>query len=75
MQLETLYREHFLDILRYLKRFLSDSTAEDLAQEVFVKAGKGLANFRGEASPRTWLYRIAANTLRDHLRSKSHRED
>jgi len=75
MQIEDLYQEYQAGILRYLQRFVSDSQAEDLTQETFVKAGKGLKGFRGEASPKTWLYRIATNTLRDYLRSKDHRHD
>ena len=35
--------------------------AQDLAQEAFIKAYKGLGNFRGEAEFGTWLYRIAVN--------------
>ena len=75
MQIEDLYQEHQSGILRYLQRFVSDSQAEDITQEAFVKASKGLKGFRGEASPKTWLYRIATNTLRDYLRSKVHRND
>jgi len=75
MQTIDLYQTYFSDILRYLKRFLPETQAEDLAQEVFIKADKGLKHFRGDASTKTWLYRIATNTLRDFLRSKSHRVD
>jgi RNA polymerase sigma-70 factor (ECF subfamily) len=35
--------------------------ASDLAQEVFVRAWRGLRTFRGEAAFSTWLYRIAVN--------------
>jgi RNA polymerase sigma-70 factor (ECF subfamily) len=35
--------------------------AEDLTQETFLRAFEGLAGFRGEAAPRTWLTRIAVN--------------
>lgn len=75
IQFKTLYQDHFSEIRRYLERFVAETRAEDLAQEVFIKAGKGLQGFRGEASPRTWLYRIATNTLRDYLRSKGCRDD
>ena len=75
MQITDLYNRYYSNILRYLKRFLSDSQAEDLVQEVFIKADKGLDNFRGDASAKTWLYRIATNTLCDFLRSKRHRTD
>lgn len=37
---------------------------DDLAQEVFVRAWKGLRRFRGESSFRTWLYRVALNVAR-----------
>lgn len=45
--------------------------AEDLAQEVFLKAYKGLKRFRGEAELGTWLYRITVNTHIDKMRKKS----
>jgi RNA polymerase sigma-70 factor (ECF subfamily) len=43
--------------------------AEDLTQDVFGRAFANLAGFRGEASPRTWLLRIARNRCIDHLRA------
>ncbi len=42
--------------------------ADDAAQEVFIKAYKGLGNFRAVSSFSTWLYRIAVNHCRDFLR-------
>jgi RNA polymerase sigma-70 factor (ECF subfamily) len=35
--------------------------AQDVAQETFVRAYRGLAGFRGDAQVRSWLYRIATN--------------
>jgi RNA polymerase sigma-70 factor (ECF subfamily) len=35
--------------------------AQDLAQEVFVRAHRALPGFRGQAQVRSWLYRIATN--------------
>jgi RNA polymerase sigma-70 factor (ECF subfamily) len=35
--------------------------AQDIAQEAFVRAHRGLPNFRGQAQVRSWLYRIATN--------------
>lgn len=43
--------------------------AEDVAQEVFLKAYRSWDSFRGESSPYTWLYRIAVNLCRDKARS------
>ncbi|MGM9949353.1 MAG: sigma-70 family RNA polymerase sigma factor [Lysinibacillus sp.] len=44
-------------------------TAEDLAQESFLKFFRSLHTFRGEARVRTFLYRIAINTCHDYLAS------
>lgn len=46
--------------------------AEDLSQEVLIKACEALDTFRGEAKPFTWLYRIAVNTYLNAQRSKTH---
>ena len=43
--------------------------ADDLAQETFVRAWRGLSRFRGEARFGTWLYRIAYNTYLMHRRA------
>lgn len=75
MKTDELYQTYFPEVLRYLKRFITDAQAEELAQEVFIKAIKGIDSFRGDASLKTWVYRIATNSLRDYLRSKSHRYD
>ncbi len=42
--------------------------AEDLVQEVFIRAYRSLERFRGQASLGTWLYRIAVNACRDYQR-------
>jgi RNA polymerase sigma factor (sigma-70 family) len=42
--------------------------AEDLAQEVFLSAFRGLPGFKGDAQFSTWLYRIAWNRCADWLR-------
>jgi RNA polymerase sigma-70 factor, ECF subfamily len=51
--------------LRYVK---SDADAADVVQRTFVRAWKALPRFRGDASLRTWLYRIAINQSLNHLR-------
>lgn len=47
--------------------------AEDVTQEVFMRAYKALSGFEERADISTWLYRIAVNAARDHLR-KNRRE-
>ncbi|NLH98374.1 MAG: RNA polymerase sigma factor [Chthonomonadales bacterium] len=44
--------------------------AEDAVQETFLRAMRGLAGFRGEASVRTWLQRIAVNVCIEWKRSR-----
>jgi RNA polymerase sigma-70 factor (ECF subfamily) len=58
-------------LLNMAWRFCRDRhTAEDMAQEVFVKAFRSLAKFRGESAFSTWLTAIALNTYRSRLRSE-----
>jgi RNA polymerase sigma-70 factor (ECF subfamily) len=45
--------------------------ADDLAQEVFLKAYLALPRFHGRSEFGTWLYRISINHVRDYLRKKS----
>jgi RNA polymerase sigma-70 factor (ECF subfamily) len=52
-------------------RFCRDrATAEDMAQDAFVKAFRALASFRGESAFSTWLTAIAVNTYRTRLRAE-----
>jgi RNA polymerase sigma-70 factor (ECF subfamily) len=44
--------------------------AEDMSQEVFIKAYRALPRFRGDAQVSSWLYRITVNTCIDHRRKK-----
>lgn len=55
-----LVRRHQAGLRAFLRRFAPDaSSADDLAQEAFVKAHAGIRRFRGGASFRSWLYAIA----------------
>ncbi len=53
---------------RYLSR--SETDADDLAQEVFIKAFFGLRRFEGRAQFRTWIQRIKINHCLNHLKKK-----
>lgn len=50
---------------------LSTDSAEDIAQDSFIKAWRHLSSFRGECSFSTWLFRITVNTARDTIRSSA----
>ncbi len=43
--------------------------AEDIVQETWIRAHRSLENFKSESSVKTWLFAIAQNIARDHLRS------
>ena len=61
-ELAALYDEHSRAIYYLALRFLGDpQKAEDATHDVFLKAFRKLDQFRGEASLRTWLYRITIN--------------
>jgi RNA polymerase sigma-70 factor (ECF subfamily) len=47
--------------------------AEDVTQEVFLKVFRSIGSFRGESSLKTWVYRIAVNEARNHLRKCTRR--
>ena len=57
----------FTIVLRYLK---SREDAEEVAQDVFVKAYRSLADFRGTSKFSTWLYTIATTTSITALRKR-----
>lgn len=55
-------------------RFVNDrEEVNDVVQEAFIKAYRALGNFRGESQFYTWLYRIAVNTAKNYLVSRSRR--
>ncbi|HMT91434.1 RNA polymerase sigma factor RpoE [uncultured Thiothrix sp.] len=61
-------------VINLVMRYMHDpDTAQDVAQETFIKAYRGLKNFRGESAFYTWLYRIAINTAKNHLVSQGRR--
>lgn len=66
----TLVRRHGPGLFRYAAQMLDGDVhaAEDCVQEALAKAWTGLPSFRGEAAPRTWLFRITANEVRTRRR-------
>jgi RNA polymerase sigma-70 factor (ECF subfamily) len=61
-------------IFGLISRYVRDADeVQDVAQEAFIKAYKALPNFRGESAFYTWLYRIAINTAKNYLVSRSRR--
>ena len=68
---ERLYEQYHAPILNYLHRMVGDrALAEDLAQDAFEKAYRGLGKTRPDLAFKAWLYRIATNTAISHGRRK-----
>ena len=72
---DLLVRRHQKAMWRMVRRYIkSDADASDVTQQAFVRAFKGLISFRGTASVRSWLFRIAINCslswIRDHKREQ-----
>ncbi|EED32714.1 RNA polymerase sigma factor RpoE [gamma proteobacterium NOR5-3] len=61
-------------IMSLISRYVRDADeVQDVAQEAFIKAYRALPGFRGDSAFYTWLYRIAINTAKNHLVSRSRR--
>ncbi|HEU5237638.1 MAG TPA: sigma-70 family RNA polymerase sigma factor [Pyrinomonadaceae bacterium] len=66
---ERLVAEHSGDVYALLFRLTSDAEeARDLTQETFLRAFQSINRFRGDASLKTWIYRIAINQARNRWR-------
>lgn len=60
---ERLYRRHSARIHSLVRRMLSGDVADELTQDVFVRAWQKLSLFRGESAFGTWLHRLAINVI------------
>jgi RNA polymerase sigma-70 factor, ECF subfamily len=64
---DELVRRHQATIVSLARALTHGSAdAEDIAQEVFVRAWRSLNGFRGESAFRTWLHRVAVNVINSH---------
>ena len=69
MDFEEIYRRYFGDVYRYLLRLSgSETAAEDITSETFLRAMQALPRFRGDCDVRVWLCRIARNTYFSYRR-------
>jgi RNA polymerase sigma-70 factor, ECF subfamily len=66
-----LYTRYYLSIWNFIrKKISSDDICDDLTSQTFMKALEKIALFRWQGvSFKSWLYRIARNTVYDHFRS------
>lgn len=71
---ERLYREHSGQVFALCLRLSGDrAQAEELTQDVFVRAWEKLGSFRGESAFSTWLHRLATNEVLGRRRADGRR--
>lgn len=69
---EQLMRMHGTELTNFAYTYVRDwGLAQEIVQDVFVRCYFNLDSFRGEASHKTWLFRITMNRCRDEMRKKS----
>jgi RNA polymerase sigma-70 factor (ECF subfamily) len=71
---ERLYRKHVNRVFSLCARMVADRTrAEELTQDVFVRAWEKVRLFRGESSFATWLHRLAVNVVLNERKTEGRR--
>src|SRR5262245_1557761 len=69
---DVIVERHRRAVYQVCYRFVNNhEDASDLAQDAFVRAWKGLKNFKGESALSTWLYRIAVNVCLNRVSAKT----
>lgn len=70
-EIEEIYRQYFSHVYRYMLRLSGqEQIAEDITAETFLKAMKGIRQFRGTCDIRVWLCQIAKNLYFTSIRQK-----
>jgi len=71
IRFEQVVKDHHLLVFRTAMGFVhSREEAEDITQDVFIRAYQGWENFREDSSVSTWLYRISVNVSLNYLAQK-----
>lgn len=69
-KIQSVMQKYGNDVLRTAYYYVKDyQAAEDIFQEVFLKAYKSFSDFQGKSSEKTWLISITINTCKDFLKS------
>jgi len=61
------------DVWRFVAALVDPDSADDLTQETYLRAFRGLDEFAGRSSARTWLLAIARHVCADHIRTVQRR--
>ena len=68
--LGALYDRFHRDVYRFIARLARDADADDFVQMTFLEAHRSAPRFRGDSAVKTWLFGIAVNLVRTHVRSE-----
>src|SRR5688572_12086639 len=69
---DVIVERHRRSVYQVCYRFVNNhEDASDLAQDAFVRAWRGLKNFKGQSALSTWLYRIAVNVCLNRVSAKT----
>ena len=71
---DLLVKKYQFKVVNLVSRYVRSDEAQDVAQEAFIKAYRGLKSFRGDSAFYTWLYRIAVNSAKNYLLSAARRQ-
>lgn len=72
---EDVYNRYRHNIYNYIAIKVNPGAAEDLTQQVFLKAMENLQSFHGKSGLFTWLFKIAQNTVKNEFRSLSRKKE
>lgn len=67
---EPVVRAHYDQVRRLCALLVDSASADDLAQETFLRAYQSFTTFRGTSSLRTWVFAVARHTCLDELRAR-----
>jgi RNA polymerase sigma-70 factor (ECF subfamily) len=68
---EALYQRHLPRVHGLVRRMTAGRDADEVTQDVFVRAWQKLSTFRGASSFGTWLHRLAVNVVIERFRSEA----
>lgn len=73
---QDLYDRYHQDLYQFIYYMVKNrTTAEDLVQEVYIKVFKSYDTFKGESSPKTWMFSIARHVTIDFFRKEERRQN
>jgi RNA polymerase sigma-70 factor (ECF subfamily) len=75
--LAALFSRYYPTVYRFLSRLsgCDDQDLDDLVQNTFLEIQRGSSRFAGRSSVKSWIFGVAANVAKNHVRSESRRKN